>query len=1069
MKNLALRESRILIVDDQESNVLLLQAILEDNGYINLRTVTDSRQVLALVREFQPDLILLDLMMPYLDGFEVMEQLNVSLPADHFLPILVLTADIRAEAKQRALSIGAKDFLTKPFDQVEALLRIQNLLETRHLYTQLQNHNQILEQKIVERTDQIVQQSRLLELYFQHSLGGLALLDRDFNFLRVNAAYARADQRDVADFPGHNHFEFYPSDAQAIFEQVLKTKQPYQTFARAFEYAEHPERGVTFWDWSLVPILDANGEVELLLLSLNDVTERIRAEEALRASEKDYRVLVDNSPDSILRYDRNNRIRLLNRPVREAYAQLFGLDEKDVIGKTNRELGFPAEQSIVWEQDLQTVVSTGVPLEKEYLYSSPMGDAVYEWRGIPERDQDGNVQSVLCINRNITERKRMENDLRKSESRNRALVNAIPDLMFVLSRDGIFLDYKARIDQLYVPPEQFIGKSVANVIPPEIASQCMNAITGALGTGLQSFEYQLGAGATPQYFEARVDVNPDTREAVFIVRDITERKQAEEQIKQNAARAQALARIAARLNAQLDLGAVLNTVCEETAHALNAAAVGVSLYNPTQDMLTLVATWGLPPEYREHARPVPRTLYDENARRQGPILIAPDVQLLPELPSANAYTLYDIRTVVGASMLRNNQLVGVVSVYTLHTPRQFSSDELALLQGIADQAAQAITNARLYTDVEEGLNHLHSLREIDQAIIGGVDLRLVLKVVLDQVMGQLQLDAADILMHNSVTHTLDFVEGRGFRSSALRHTHLRLGDGYAGQAALERRIIEIPNLVEMPSGFNRAPLLAGEDFIAYFAVPLVSKGEVIGVMELFRRTPLIVTPEWRSFLENLSSQVAIALENSRLFNNLQRLNLDLALAYEATIEGWSRALDLRDKETEGHTLRVTEMTLRLARAAGMSDEKMAHLKRGALLHDIGKMGVPDGILLKPDKLTEEEWSIMRQHPTYAFELLLPIEYLRDALDIPYCHHEKWDGTGYPRGLKGEQIPLAARLFAIVDVWDALTNDRPYRQAWSTEKSLEHIRANSGTHFDPRVVELFSRMLSAEKQTTLGDR
>src|SRR5581483_1480327 len=177
-----------------------------------------------------------------------------------------------------------------------------------------------------------------------------------------------------------------------------------------------------------------------------------------------------------------------------------------------------------------------------------------------------------------------------------------------------------------------------------------------------------------------------------------------------------------------------------------------------------------------------------------------------------------------------------------------------------------------------------------------------------------------------------------------------------------------------------------------------------------------------------------------------------------TIEGWSRAMDLRDKETEGHTQRVTEMTLRLARAFGVSDEQLVHIQRGALLHDIGKMGIPDSILLKPEALTDEEWAIMRQHPVYAYELLSPIAYLRPALDIPYCHHEKWDGSGYPRGLKGEQIPLAARLFAIVDVWDALRSDRPYRKAWTLERVCDHLHSLRGTHFQPEVVDAFLEMI-----------
>jgi putative two-component system response regulator len=193
--------------------------------------------------------------------------------------------------------------------------------------------------------------------------------------------------------------------------------------------------------------------------------------------------------------------------------------------------------------------------------------------------------------------------------------------------------------------------------------------------------------------------------------------------------------------------------------------------------------------------------------------------------------------------------------------------------------------------------------------------------------------------------------------------------------------------------------------------------------------------------------------------NLEEAHKQLLFAYDETIEGWSRAMDLRDKETEGHSQRVTELTIKLAQALGMPKEELVPVRRGALLHDMGKLGIPDSILLKPGKLNEEEWDFMRQHPQLAHNMLHPIEYLRPALDIPYCHHEKWDGTGYPRGLKGEQIPLAARIFAVVDVWDALTSDRPYRPAWEREKVLEYIREQSGKHFDPRVVKGFLEIIS----------
>jgi PAS domain S-box-containing protein len=203
--------------------------------------------------------------------------------------------------------------------------------------------------------------------------------------------------------------------------------------------------------------------------------------------------------------------------------------------------------------------------------------------------------------------------------------------------------------------------------------------------------------------------------------------------------------------------------------------------------------------------------------------------------------------------------------------------------------------------------------------------------------------------------------------------------------------------------------------------------------------------------------IAIGLDVTSLRESnvaLTQANEALRFAYDQTIEGWSRALDLRDKETEGHSQRVTELTLHLARMAGMTEEGLVDVRRGALLHDIGKLGVPDGILLKPDKLTDDEWAQMRKHPEYGFLLLSPIQYLHSAVDIPYCHHEKWDGTGYPRGLKGEQIPLSARLFAVADIWDAIRSDRPYRKGWSSERALEHIKSLAGTDLDPRAVEYF---------------
>lgn len=225
----------------------------------------------------------------------------------------------------------------------------------------------------------------------------------------------------------------------------------------------------------------------------------------------------------------------------------------------------------------------------------------------------------------------------------------------------------------------------------------------------------------------------------------------------------------------------------------------------------------------------------------------------------------------------------------------------------------------------------------------------------------------------------------------------------------------------------------------------------------------------RNLIDNLGQtigSIAFGINVTELHETTEALkhtHEDLTLAYDETIEGWSRALDLRDKETEGHSQRVTDLTLHLARLAGMSDNDLVDVRRGALLHDIGKMGVPDSILQKSDKLSDDEWKQMQKHTDYAYQLLSPISYLHSAMDIPYCHHEKWNGTGYPRGLKGEQIPLAARLFAVVDTWDALCSDRPYRKAWAKKEAFEYIKSLSGTHLDPQAVKYFLSIEYIEKE------
>lgn len=451
---------------------------------------------------------------------------------------------------------------------------------------------------------------------------------------------------------------------------------------------------------------------------------------------------------------------------------------------------------------------------------------------------------------------------------------------------------------------------------------------------------------------------------------------------------------------------------------------------------------------------------DEEQSLVGAVARTRKIINIPDTTKESRWIVHDpsMNSALYIPVLYEDNLRGII-VLCSREKEAFTEDDEHVIATLTNALAIALENEKNQQRIEKQLQRLSALHGIDLAIKGNMDLRATLNILLDYVTKQLQIDAANILLYNSRSLTFDFAAGRGFITRAIENQNLWQGNSVAEKVIITRCTLHMTNLIEplVPAAF--AAMCASEKFLNYWGVPLVAKGEVKGVLEVFHRSPFTPETEWLDYLETLAGQAAIAIDNAQLFDNLQRSNVELRLAYDATIEGWSRALYLRDKATEEHVQRLVEMTVELAKRMGYSDTDLVHIRRGALLHDIGKMGVPDYILLKPGPLTEEEWAIMRMHPQYAFDMLSSISYLQKAMDIPYCHHEKWDGSGYPRGLKGERIPLAARLFAVVDVWDALRSDRPYRKAWQDDKAIEYIREQSGKHFDPKVVEAFLSMVN----------
>ncbi len=517
-------------------------------------------------------------------------------------------------------------------------------------------------------------------------------------------------------------------------------------------------------------------------------------------------------------------------------------------------------------------------------------------------------------------------------------------------------------------------------------------------------------------------------------------------------------RISTSLREASSVAEMLPRLLDETLNVLQSDSGAIWLFDPSRQMIKEAISRGWFARLEQlDARPgegITGTVF-----QSGQTYISKEIATDPvtrpnmrdQIPFGWGCACVPIRTI--------QETIGVF-YFSVKLPRQVKPEEVHLLTTISEIAGNAIRRADLYQQTQRQVQRLASLRAIDMAINTILDLRVTLGILIDHILSQLKVDAVDVLLLNPLTQNLVHAASSGFHSDAINHWQVHISNDIAGKAVRSRTTIFTRNIREITES-KRFQALANESFISYFCVPLIAKGQVKGVLEIFHRSALDPDADWKTFLETLSGQAAIAIDNSVLFEELQKSNVDLALAYDATIEGWSKALDLRDRETEGHTKRVSELTLQLAQSLGVSGPEQVHMRRGALLHDIGKMGVPDSILNKAGALTEEEWMVMRRHPVFAYEMLYPIAYLRPAVDIPYCHHERWNGKGYPRKLRGEEIPLAARLFTVVDIWDALTSNRPYRNAWTKKAAEKFIRENSGIILDPGIVDAFLTMIGRQ--------
>lgn len=762
--------------------------------------------------------------------------------------------------------------------------------------------------------------------------------------------------------------------------------------------------------------LNSDLEMQVLFMRTRKQTELIREltkriqelEENLHRSEEMLRLLMDHIPQKVFWKDKDSQYLGCNQP----FAEYAGLSSPaGIVGKNDRQMPWKAVAEAYQACD-RHVIENNPHLEYEYPLDHPnRGFLWLKNNKLPLSDRNGNIVGLLGIIMDVTETRHIKKNLVDKE-------NVLAEVQSI-ARLGSW-EYCLETDREYrsleffrilgIPAEKagFANDSMFNYIHPLDKGRVKARLVETLEQGkLYDVEYRIirtdGIERTVHARGKTVkDENDRTTKFIGTIQDITERKQTEEALlfTQFSVDHAAMAIFWIAENGRF-------SYCNHACRYLG--------YSPEQ--LTTLTVFDINPNKTS-----------DSWKRDW------------EKSRENIVLVYE-----SSHKTKEGEYIPVL-ITAKHMANKGREYYVAFVRDIAQQKL-----AEEKADIQ--LRRLASLRTIDTAITGSLDLNVILTIILDQALQQLGANAADILLFNNV-YWLEHAVDRGFRTKAAKVASTSLGKGIAGRVALEHRVLHIPDVRELSGETSGLPFPAAEEFVTYYGAPLIAKGKVVGVIEIYYRSRQALEPEELSFLETLAKQAAIAVDNATLFSGLQKSNTELIMAYDSTLEGWSRALDLRDKETDGHSRRVTELTMRLAMAMGIRGSDLIHVRRGAMLHDIGKMGIPDCILLKPGPLDAEERAIMEKHPVYAFELLSSIEFLRQALSIPYCHHERWDGGGYPRRLSGEQIPLAARIFAVVDVWDALISDRPYRPAWPREKSRLHILQQAEKHFDPRVVEAF---------------
>jgi PAS domain S-box-containing protein/putative nucleotidyltransferase with HDIG domain len=859
-------------------------------------------------------------------------------------------------------------------------------------------------------------------------------------------------------------------------------------------------------DTRISMVKDTKGQPVGVVIACRDISEKVKIEQALSNSEKQYRGIFEQAAVGVSRTNISGNFLEIN----QKFCQITGYSRQELLKMSFRDITDPVdiETNDRLRQDLIDRKTSSVQMEKRYVRK----DGTRTWVNLTLsyiESGPGLEPFLLAITEDINVRKNHERELQALYEAGLALSylktqQAIAEKIIQIL--NIHLDWRYAVVWLREKGTENIS-ILAYSVPgqPEDFDEKRRKsqqMVQDMDTGLTGWSMRRqrtircgDVSADPHY----VNVNEEVRSGLYVpmmsagqaigciavendeLDGFSEHDQRLLETLANQAtiafenanlliaeqgranQMQAVVQASQAISGTLDLPNLLQTILETAQKAIPATEKGTIFLKLEEDgLLHVSGSIGyldpafLNASFSDQAGYAAGVFREKKGLMISDVMEHPDKKYFSRFPEAA-----QIRSAISAPLMVKGEPIGVISLDNCTSPSAFTENDLQLLSTFAASAAISIENARLFEQTQVRLRHISALRSIDNAINASSDISTILNIIIEQARNQLGVDAACVLSFNPTTLNLEHQASAGFYAQHIRQSRFRMGEGLSARAVLERKTFLITDLDKHEKISSRESLLLQDGFVTYACAPMLAKGEIKGLLEVFHRSPLKPDAEWLSFLEMLGGQTAIAIENTQLYQNLQRSNMELTIAYDVTIEGWAQALELRDQETEGHSRRVTELTLKLARELGLRGEALAHIRRGALLHDIGKMGVPDSILHKPGPLSPEEWDIMRKHPVRAYELLSQIPYLQHGLEIPYCHHERWDGSGYPRGLRGEQIPISARIFAVIDVFDALASDRPYRAALERPEVLDYIRKNSGTHFDPRVVEVFLKIIEDE--------